>query len=490
MTCPARATPDRRGVTSRCFRARSCSTTSRSRGCWPRRSTPRNVAPRVSLVEYEPLPAILTMSDAIAQEAYLAEPFGSRAVTSPSLVRARPMHEANCASAGRSTSILETQAALAWLDETGDVVAAFVDAASDGDAGDRGASARACRAITSRSSACGWAARSAARKRRRIRLRPHRRARRAEDGAAVRVRLTRQLDMAHHRQAPSVSGALRRRLRTDGRMQALQLSTLFRRRLESRSVRPRSCGARMFHCDNATSCATVDVIGRVCRTHKTSKTAFRGFGGPQGMVVIEEILAQAARPSGLARRRSSASATSTGAGDRTHYGQVVGDANRMARSGRRSRRPATSTAVARDRRVQCARAATVKRGLAITPVKFGISFTATFYNQAECAGPRLSRRHRAGEPRRHRDGPGPVHQDSPDRRRRRLASPADRVRLMPTRTDKVPNTSATAASSGSDLNGAAVADACRQIVGAPDAGGSRDLLGLRPGDGAVRRLAA
>src|SRR6185436_5781358 len=84
----------------------------------------------------------------------------------------------------------------------------------------------------------------------------------------------------------------------------------------------------LFHCDNAYHLPAVEVNGRVCRTHKTSQTAFRGFGGPQAMVAIEEVLAIAAQRLGLAadvvRERNFYRE-----GDRTHYGQVVEDADRM-----------------------------------------------------------------------------------------------------------------------------------------------------------------
>ena len=107
-------------------------------------------------------------------------------------------------------------------------------------------------------------------------------------------------------------------------------------------------------------------------------------------------------------------------------------------------------------------ASTHKRGLAITPVKFGISFTATFYNQAGAVV--LV----------YRDGTVQVNHGGTEMGQGlftkilqiaadSLGVPASRVRVMSTRTDKVPNTSATAASSGSDLNGAAVQDACLQI---------------------------
>src|SRR6478735_9564198 len=86
----------------------------------------------------------------------------------------------------------------------------------------------------------------------------------------------------------------------------------------------------LFHCDNAYYLPSVEATGWVCRTHKTSQTAFRGFGGPQAMVVIEDVIAQAAQRLGLPaetlRERNFYRE-----GQATHYGQVVEDASRIAR---------------------------------------------------------------------------------------------------------------------------------------------------------------
>jgi xanthine dehydrogenase large subunit len=217
----------------------------------------------------------------------------------------------------------------------------------------------------------------------------------------------------------------------------------------------------MFHVDNAYKLPAVEVIGRVCRTHKTSQTAFRGFGGPQGMLVIEEILSLAAQatnlPPDVIRERNFYRD-----GDDTHYGERVRDAGRIhaiwnalkASSEYDERRSAIAGFNARSRHY--------KRGLAITPVKFGISFTATFFNQAGAVvlvyrDGTVQVNHGGTEM-----GQG-LHTKVLQVAADSLGVPASRVRVMSTRTDKVPNTSATAASSGSDLNGAAVEDACIQI---------------------------
>ena len=212
----------------------------------------------------------------------------------------------------------------------------------------------------------------------------------------------------------------------------------------------------LFHCDNAYYLPAVEVTGRVCRTHKTSQTAFRGFGGPQGMLVIEEILSRAAqRAESAGRRRPRAQLLSRGRRDAlrragTRRGPHRADLERAEAIEQLRRAPR------RRSRASTRAASTHKRGLAITPVKFGISFTATFYNQAGA----LVLVYRDGTVQVNHGGTEmgqglftKILQIAADS----LGVPVSRVRVMPTRTDKVPNTSATAASSGTDLNGAAVA---------------------------------
>ena len=151
----------------------------------------------------------------------------------------------------------------------------------------------------------------------------------------------------------------------------------------------------MFHTDNCYHVPHMDVVGRVCRTHHVSHTAFRGFGGPQGMLVIEEIVDRVARaldlPPHAVRARNFYRE-----GDTTHYGQVVRHPDRIARIW--SELQASASFDERWAQVAAFNASSrhVKRGLAITPVKFGISFTTTFFNQAgaSCLSPR---RQRAGE---------------------------------------------------------------------------------------------
>ncbi|WP_293913663.1 molybdopterin cofactor-binding domain-containing protein, partial [Deinococcus sp.] len=217
----------------------------------------------------------------------------------------------------------------------------------------------------------------------------------------------------------------------------------------------------LCHIDNAYNIEHVEVLGRICKTNKTSQTAFRGFGGPQGMLVIEDILGRCAPLLGLEahelRRRNFYSP-----GQATPYGQAVRHAERLETIWNRLLE--TSEFVARQAEIAVFNDAYPhrKRALAITPVKFGISFNFTAYNQAGA----LVHVYKDGSVLINHGGTEMgqgLHTKMMQVAATALGVPLGRVRLAPTRTDKVPNTSATAASSGADLNGGAVKNACEQI---------------------------
>jgi len=220
------------------------------------------------------------------------------------------------------------------------------------------------------------------------------------------------------------------------------------------------CDRAVFHLDNAYYIPAVDFFGRVAKTNVCSHTAFRGFGGPQGMVVIEDILDRVARTLRLAPHEVRARNLYRGDGDRntTHYGELIED-NRLGRIW--PALMASSDFLARRAAIAESNAlsAFIKRGIAITPVKFGISFTATFLNQAGA----LLHLYRDGSLQVNHGGTEMgqgLHTKVVGIAMRELGLARDAVRVMHTSTDKVPNTSATAASAGADLNGAAVRDAC------------------------------
>ena len=218
----------------------------------------------------------------------------------------------------------------------------------------------------------------------------------------------------------------------------------------------------VFHADNAYFLSDVEIASYRCKTHTQSHTAFRGFGGPQGMIVTEAILGDIARKLGLdpldVRKRNL-----YGVNERnvTHYQMRIEDnileplIDRLERNcDYRARRQAIAQ--------WNAGSPVIKRGIALTPVKFGISFTATFFNQAGAlvhvyTDGSVQVNHGGTEM-----GQGlntKVAQIVADE----LGIPFERVRATAADTSKVPNASATAASSGTDLNGRAAQFAARQV---------------------------
>ena len=217
----------------------------------------------------------------------------------------------------------------------------------------------------------------------------------------------------------------------------------------------------LCHIDNAYWIPDIEVHGRIGKTNKTSQTAFRGFGGPQGMIVIEDILGRCAPQLGVSpeelRRINFYEADQP-----TPYGQPVRHAERLAAIWETLEDKADVAA----RRAGIAEFNTahtdVKRAMAMTPVKFGISFNLTAFNQAGA----LVHVYKDGSVLINHGGVEMgqgLHTKMIQVAATALGVPLDYVRLAPTRTDKVPNTSATAASSGADINGGAVKNACDQI---------------------------
>lgn len=216
----------------------------------------------------------------------------------------------------------------------------------------------------------------------------------------------------------------------------------------------------LFHLDNAYYLPAVRLTGRIAKTNVASNTAFRGFGGPQGMLVIEEIIDRVARALGMLPEavRERNLYHGTGETNTTHYGADIGD-NRIQQAWWQVQKQAKFLERRKEIAAWNTAHARVKRGLAVTPVKFGISFTLTHYNQ----GGALMHIYQDGTVQVNHGGTEMgqgLHTKILGVAMRELGLPASAIRMMPTSTDKVPNTSATAASAGADLNGAAVRNAC------------------------------
>ncbi|WP_113152999.1 xanthine dehydrogenase molybdopterin binding subunit [Nitratireductor sp. OM-1] len=218
----------------------------------------------------------------------------------------------------------------------------------------------------------------------------------------------------------------------------------------------------LFHCDNTYFYPAARAVSRPLYTNTVSNTAFRGFGGPQGMIGAERIIDEVAFALGrdpLEIRKKNLYGTD----DRnvTPYHQTVEDnvAERVI-----AELEASADYAARRREIAAfnAKSPVIKRGLALTPVKFGISFTATHFNQAGAlvhvyTDGSVHLNHGGTEM-----GQG-LHTKVAQIVAEEFQIDIDQVKITATTTGKVPNTSATAASSGTDLNGMAAQDAARQI---------------------------
>jgi xanthine dehydrogenase large subunit len=419
----------------------------------------RRGAERVKL-DYVPLPPVLAIAEAIAQNSFHAGPLRTKRGDAASTIAASSHKiSGELSIGGQEHFYLETQCAIARLDAAGGVT---VNSSTQHPSGDQEVIARVlgipAASVVVECLRMGGAFGGKE-------VQSHCWAAIAALGAwktkrPVRVRLPRVLDISLTGKRHPYLAYFTAGFSEDGQLQGLELA-FYSDGGWSLDLSEAVMWRSLFHCDNAYRIAALDAIGYVCKTHKTSQTAFRGFGAPQAMLVIEDIMDRAARtlhldPQAVRERNFYRE------GDTTHYAQPVQHAARIAIIWKRLIE--TSQLAGRRAEIRAFNGvhAHQKRGIAITPVKFGISFTTTFLNQA---GALVLV---------YRDGSVQINHGGTEMgqglytKTRHIAAlslgvPLESIRIMPTRTDKVPNTSPTAASAGTDLNGAAIVDACQQI---------------------------
>ncbi|XP_067841272.1 xanthine dehydrogenase/oxidase-like [Heptranchias perlo] len=217
----------------------------------------------------------------------------------------------------------------------------------------------------------------------------------------------------------------------------------------------------LFHMENAYKIPNIRGVGYLCKTNLPSNTAFRGFGGPQGMLIAEcwmnDVIDKCGLPSEQVRKLNLYQE-----GDYTPFNQTLEDINIwkcweecLESSCYHSRREAANEFNSQHR--------WKKRGLAIIPTKFGISFTAAFLNQAGAlvhiyTDGSVLLTHGGTEM-----GQG-LHTKMVQVASKALGIPVSKIHISETGTNTVPNTSATAASVSSDLNGMAIYNACQTIL--------------------------
>ena len=218
----------------------------------------------------------------------------------------------------------------------------------------------------------------------------------------------------------------------------------------------------MFHADNAYFLPEFRILSKRVKTNTVSNTAFRGFGGPQGVLAIERVVDAIAWHLDLDALDVRKANFYRGGRDVTPYGQTVEDHEVIHRLIDELERTSDYRRRRKDIEKFNAASPILKRGIALTPVKFGISFTLTVLNQAGA----LVHVYQDGSVHLNHGGTEMgqgLFQKVAQVAAEEFGIGLERVRITATSTDKVPNTSPTAASAGTDLNGMAVQIACREI---------------------------
>ncbi|MHA1536400.1 MAG: xanthine dehydrogenase molybdopterin binding subunit [Alphaproteobacteria bacterium] len=282
-----------------------------------------------------------------------------------------------------------------------------------------------------------------------------------QTGRPVKARADRDDDMVMTGKRHDFSSAYKVGFGDDGRIEGITIEMAARCGM-SADLSAAICDRAMFHADNGYYLGNVSIVSHRCKTNTVSATAFRGFGGPQGMLVIEQVIDRIADALGLDPLDVRRVNLYGGKGrDVTPYHMKVEDnilpqlLDELEKS---------SNYRARRREIDGFNAINpvLKRGIALTPVKFGISFTTTHLNQAGALV--------------HVYTDGSIHLNHGGTEMgqglftkiaqivaEEFQVDLDRIKITATRTDKVPNTSATAASSGTDMNGMAALNAARSI---------------------------
>lgn len=276
----------------------------------------------------------------------------------------------------------------------------------------------------------------------------------------VRINLDRDVDMSISGQRHAFFYTYRAGCKADGSLTFLS-ADLYNNAGYSFDLSMPVMDRALFHSDNAYRFPAMKVVGHLCKTNMPSHTAFRGFGGPQGMILAETVLEHLSVASGI-DVHTMRTTNMYREGDHTHYKQVLEDffLPRMwndihERADVAARKQAVEEFNSKNR--------WKKRGLCVLPTKFGISFTAQFYNQAGAlvhvyTDGSVLVSHGGTEM-----GQG-LHTKIIQVVAHAFGIPHSSVHIAESATNAIANSSPTAASASSDLYGMAVLDACQQIL--------------------------
>lgn len=420
-------------------------------------------AARLVKVQYEDLPAILGIAEAIEKQSFLLPPLGlKRGDAATAIAKAPHRLKGELKIGGQDHFYLEGQASLAEPREDGDMILrCSTQHPSEVQKLVARVLARPLHAVTvecrrmgggfggKETQAAQFACIAAVIA--------------AKTGRPAKLRLDRDEDMISTGKRHDFLSRYEVGFDADGRILGYEV-TLAGRGGWAADLTGAVVDRAVFHADSSYWLPDVTITGLCCKTNTVSNTAFRGFGGPQGMATTEYVIDEIARY--LNRDPLDIRLVNlygTGRNNVTPYFQTITDNilpelfdELLASSDYKGRR--------REIDAFNAQSPYLKKGLALTPVKFGISFTTTFLNQAgalvlvyEDGSVQLN--HGGTEM-----GQG-VYVKVAQVVAETLGISLDRIRITATRTDKVPNTSATAASAGADLNGKAAENAALTIRG-------------------------
>jgi xanthine dehydrogenase large subunit len=413
-------------------------------------------------VELDELPSLVTLQDAMAVGSYHgAQPVMEQGDTDAGFADSAHVFTGEFQFSGQEHFYLETHAALAQVDENGQV---FIQSSTQHPSETQEIVAHVlgvpAHEVTVQCLRMGGGFGGKE-------MQPHGFAAVAALGAKltgrpVRFRLNRTQDLTMSGKRHGFHARWKIGFDADGRIQALD-ATLTADGGWSLDLSEPVLARALCHIDNTYWIPNARVAGRIAKTNTVSNTAFRGFGGPQGMLVIEDILGRCAPLLGLdpmeLRERNF---YRPGQGQTTPYGQPVTQPERISTVWRQVQENADIADRKREIAAFNAAHPHTKRALAVTGIKFGISFNLTAFNQ----GGALVLIYKDGSVLINHGGTEMgqgLHTKMLQVAATTLGIPLHKVRLAPTRTDKVPNTSATAASSGADLNGGAIKNACEQL---------------------------
>jgi xanthine dehydrogenase large subunit len=420
-------------------------------------------AARLVKVQYEDLPAILTIAEAVEKQSFLLPPLGlKRGDAAAAIAKAPHRLQGELNIGGQDHFYLEGQASLAEPREDGDVIVrCSTQHPSEVQKLLARVLARPLHAVTvecrrmgggfggKETQAAQFACIAAV-----LAL---------KTGRPVKLRLDRDEDMIATGKRHDFLARYDVGFDDDGRILGYEV-TLAGRGGWAADLTGAVVDRAVFHADSSYWLPNVTITGLCCKTNTVSNTAFRGFGGPQGMATTEYVVDEIARY--LKRDPLDIRLVNLYGRDSnnvTPYFQTITDNilpelfdELLASSDYRRRRQEIDAFNAQS--------PYLKKGLALTPVKFGISFTTTFLNQAgalvlvyEDGSVQLN--HGGTEM-----GQG-VYIKVAQVVAETFGIGLEQIRITATRTDKVPNTSATAASAGADLNGKAAEAAALEIRG-------------------------